>query len=232
MATTYLSGGKIGDFLQQLSVVYERFLLDNKPAVVYICERGDTFRHGVHRAYTDLTPIMSRQPYIKEFKIHQGEPYDFDLTRWRNHIDHDNYLTSMKKEYNVDWGKNRWLLNIPIDPNWRDCVVVNTTHYRFPDEINWQSFFEKKKTVFVGFEKDEYIHFKRLIRHHNTHFYCPSSLFEMCVIIASCKLFIGSLSAPLSLAFGLHVPLEIGFFGKKDNHPDYRIFHNMKQNII
>lgn len=229
MVATYLSGGKTGDFIQQLSVVYEKFLVDKEPAVLYIGERGDSFRYGVITAYHDLKPILSLQPYIKEFKIYQGEPYDMDLTQWRRRIDHESYISSMKQEYGIDWGKNKWLHNIPIDPRWSGYIVVNTTHYRFPDEINWQSF-SAPQVLFVGFEKNEHDHFIRATN-FSVDFYRPSSLFEFCVVIASCRLFIGSLSAPLSLAFGLHAPLEIGFFGRKNNHPDYRAFHNMKQYI-
>lgn len=57
MPVSYLSGGKTGDFIQQLSVVYEKYLETNEPAVVYISERGDTFRFGVKRAYQDLRQI-------------------------------------------------------------------------------------------------------------------------------------------------------------------------------
>lgn len=232
MVATYISGGKTGDFIQQLSVVYEKFLIDKEPAVLYICERGDSFRHGVATAYNDLKPILSLQPYIKEFKIYQGEPYDIDLTQWRCRIDHDSYINCMKQEYGIDWGKKKWLHNIPTDSKWSSYVVINTTHYRFPDEIDWKSFSTFQVLVmFVGFEKSEHDHFVTRTN-FPVGFYCPSSLFEFCVIIASCRLFIGSLSAPLSLAFGLHAPLEIGFFGKKDNHPDYRAFYNMNKYIV
>jgi len=236
--TIYISGGKLGDFIQQMSIIYERFLLDKKPAILYISERGDKFRHGVKRAYTDLLPIVSKQPYIKEFKIHNGEQYDIDLSRWRRHIYvdkkfMDDYLTWMKKEYNIDWGKNKWIFDIPCDAIWKDKIVINTTSYRFPDIIDWKIFFNRidyGNILFVGFDKNEHDHFVK--NAHKINYYCPHSLEELFTIINSCKLFIGSLSAPLSIAFSIHTPTKIGFYKHtKRNFNDYKHFHNIGQNI-
>ena len=233
MEKTYISGGKLGDFIQQMSVIYEKYLSDNIPAVLYIVNKGDDFRHGVETAYKDLYDIVSIQPYIKEFKIYNGEPYDIDLSEWRKHTNPfwhgDNYLGWMKKEYDVDWGKNKWLLNIPTDPVWENKIVINTTRNRFPTMIDWNKIFEennKDEFVFVGFEQEDYNHFTTCVREIPV--YYVSSLNELCVIINSCKTFIGSLSSPLSLAFGLHAPLIIGLY----NNPfDFPAFSTMGKNI-
>lgn len=229
--TVYVSGGKLGDFIQQLSVVYEKFLVDKEPAIVYISNRGDTFRFGVQKAYEDLLPIVSKQPYIKEFKIHHGEPYDVDLSSWRAYTAHDpltDYLTWMKVEYGIDWGKNKWILNIPTDPNWKDKIVINTTHYRFPETFPWQDYSntEPHKLIFVGFDAKDYEDFVARTG-FQVLFFKPHSIYDFCIIIQSCELFVGSLSAPLSIAFALHAPLRIGFFGKKQKHPDYHIFQTI-----
>lgn len=232
MTTIYVSGGRLGDFIQQLSIVYERFLLDRKPAIIYISNRGDTFQKGLEKAYNDLMPILSKQPYIKEFKIHNEEPYDIDLSSWRKHLQTDHYLIWMKKEYHIDWGKHKWLFNIPTNPIWKKYIVINTTHRRFPDMINWTILIRRwrpENMVFIGFDQEDYLHFVKhvfKIRFHRLH-----SLLELCTILNSCKLFIGSLSSPLSFAMGMHVPTKIGFFGKKENHMDYRVFHTIGNNI-
>lgn len=229
---TYISGGKIGDFIQQMSVIYEKYKTNNQPAILYISDRGDDFRFGVHKAYEDLHPIVSVQPYIREFKIHHGEPYDVDLSSWRRHAVFrfkDNYLEWMKKEYNVDWGKHKWLLNIHTNEAWKDKVVINTTQNRFPTMVDWEKLFDQypiENIIFVGFEKKEYLHFTRTI--HHIPFYRPESLMEMCILINSCQCFVGSLSSPLSIAFALHAPLKIGLF---NNTFDLPAFYNMGQNI-
>jgi ADP-heptose:LPS heptosyltransferase len=85
------------------------------------------------------------------------------------------------------------------------------------------------KVFFVGFDRDDYQHF---VKHAcQINYYKPTSLLELFVIINSCKMFIGSLSSPLSMALGLHAPTKIGFFGKKVNHCDYQYFHLIGKNI-
>ena len=238
MTTTisYISGGKLGDFIQQMSIIYEKFLIDGRLAILYISERGDTFRHGVQQAYTDLSPIVSRQPYIKEFKIYQGEPYEIDLSSWRQYISQsplETYLTWMKKEYSVDWGKHKWICNIPKDSQWNDKIVINTTQYRFPDIENWfvnLRSHPKEKLVFVGFNLPDYHDFVRRTR-FKIRFHNPLSLLDYTIILNSCQSFMGSLSAPLSIALSLHIPCNIGFFGSQENHFDYQVFYNMCENI-
>lgn len=233
MTRVYVSGGKLGDFIQQLSVVYERFLVDKEPAIVYISDRGDTFRFGVEKAYEDLLPIISKQPYIKEFKIHHGEPYDVDLSSWRKYTAQNplnDYLTWMKKEYGIEWGKHKWILNISTNPIWKDKIVINTTHYRFPETFPWHLQFRRmmnpNKLVFVGFDPVDYQDFVKRTG-LKVRFHKPTSIHDFCIIINSCEMFVGSLSAPLSFAFGLHARLKIGYFGQKQNHFDYQVFRTI-----
>lgn len=229
---TYISGGKIGDFIQQLSVIYEKYLVDRKLAILYISNHGGEFLYGVDKAYQDLYPIVSRQPYIKEFKIHNGEPYDIDLSSWRNHaflMFEDNYLSWMKKEYGIEWGRHKWILDIPKDPRWETKVIINTTPNRFPTLIDWGDVFQNSinDIVFVGFEPENHQHFSRVL--HHIPYYCPKSMIELAIILNSCKMFVGSLSSPLSIAFGLHIPVMVGLY----NNPfDFPAFCNMAKNIF
>jgi len=235
---SYVSGGKLGDFIQQMSIIYEKFLMEGRPAILYISERGDgdTFRHGVQQAYLDLQPIVSAQEYIKEFKIHEGEPYDIDLSSWRKYTSTtplETYVAWIKKEYGVDWGKHKWLHHIPTDPQWNDKIIINTTQYRFPDVKNWVDGlhrYSKEKLVFVGFHVAD-CHDFMLRMHFKIRFHNCSSLWDLAIILNSCQLFMGSLSSPLSIALGLHIPCDIGFFGSENNHFDYQVFSNIGKNI-
>lgn len=233
---SYVSGGKLGDFIQQMSIIYEKFLMDGRPAILYISERGDSFRHGIQQAYLDLEPIVSAQDYIKEFKIHEGEPYDIDLSIWRKYISEtplETYVAWIKKEYSVDWGKHKWLYHIPTDPQWNDKIIINTTQYRFPDMKKWFDglrSYSKEKLVFVGFNVADFHDFIQRTRFKICFHNC-SSLWDLTIILNSCQLFKGSLSSPLSIALGLHIPCDIGFFGSENNHFDYQVFYNIGKNI-
>ena len=122
--------------------------------------------------------------------------------------------------------------NIPTDTKWADTIVVNTTEYRFPNKINWnqlQTIYGSNNLLFVNFEENHYTHFKT-----NTtidiNYYKPSSLFELSVILNSCRLFIGTLSSPLSVALSLYRPCIIGFnFNSGDLF--YRLFFTLVENM-
>jgi hypothetical protein len=230
MPVSYLSGGKIGDFIQQLSVVYEKYLETHDKAIIYISDKGDTFRFGVEKAYKDLFPIIQRQPYIEKFMIHNDEHTDIDLTSWRNY--NGPYIDRMLDEYSIHWGAHPWVHDVPTDNKWSGNVVVSTTHYRFPDHIDWENImsqYGKEHFIFVSFEKEHYEHFTK--NGFEISYYQPGSMEEFYTILNSCRLFIGSLSMPLSIALSLHTPSVIGFVGSKRNYMDYQIFKDIKRNM-
>ena len=79
----YISGGLLGDFVHQLSIINENFLRTGRKGILYIANIGDTFRFGVSRAYADTFPIVSKQIYIKTYAVHNNERYDVNLSNWR-----------------------------------------------------------------------------------------------------------------------------------------------------
>lgn len=231
MPIAYLSGGRLGDFLQQLSVVYEKYLQTKDKAILYLSEKGDIFHFGLEKVYQDLAPILAMQHYILSFQIHKGETYDVDLTSWRRL--EGSYVDRMSHEYSITWGAHPWVHHIPTDEKWDRYVVVNTTEQRFPDNLDWGRLIDehgKDNLLYVCFDKKQHEHFQHQtsieIRCHEL-----KSLHELFVILHSCKLFVGSLSAPLSVALSMHTPTLIGFVGSTTNHPDYNIFRDMKMHI-
>ena len=163
---------------------------------------------------------------IKEFKIYNNEPVDINLSTWRNNLP-NNFYNIVKNTYNISWGEHKWLNNIGTLHEWKDKIIVNTVNYRFPKK----EFFEPLKNIdlsnyiFVSIFNDEYNYFVNNTN-INIKYYSPKSLMELCVIINSCKLFIGSLSAPMSIATALHTNCVYGLcdnagemiFGKLDNY--------------
>lgn len=227
----YLSGGRLGDFIQQMSVVYEHFLETKEPAVLYITNKGDAFQHGVEVAYHDLQPLVEKQDYIASFTIFNGEHYDVDLTEWRQATNGSGFLERMTTCYGVEWGKHRWIRNIFCEEKWTNKVVINTTRHRFPCFVHWKLLVDKygKDNIrFVGFDRQEYTYFLEQTGFHAATFHRVSTLMEMATIIASCRLFVGSYSAPMALAFGMHRPCVSGFSAKTI---DSSFFHNMHLHI-
>jgi purine-nucleoside phosphorylase len=52
--------------------------------MLYILSKGDVFTFGVEKAYADTEKLIKSQPYIHDYKIHNGEAFDIDLTKWRS----------------------------------------------------------------------------------------------------------------------------------------------------
>ena len=100
----YLSGGKLGDFIHQLSVIQENYIKTGIKAILYISNTEDHFTFGVERAYNDIKKFILAQPYIHEFKIHNGEQYDINLSDWRYNtlLFHVNWHELFKSQYNVE----------------------------------------------------------------------------------------------------------------------------------
>ena len=225
MSIKYISGGLLGDFIHQLSIINEIYIQTNKKGILYIANIGDQFRNGLEKTYNDLYEIVSIQEYIQEFKIYNGESYDYNLSEWRNYNgNHSNLIYVFKVLYNIEWGKHKWLSNIPKKPEWENKIIINTVHYRFPDI----EFFDSLKNIdlsnyiFVSCFKNEYHEF---INKTNIliDYYSPSSLFELCIILNSCKQVIGSLSAVLSISTALYTDCGYGL----NKYIDMFYFYNL-----
>jgi len=203
----YLAGGKLGDFIQSLSVINEKFYETGRKGLLYIYNTGDYFANGLDNTYNDIYPIIINQHYIQDFKIYNYEQFDINLAFWRK--DPNTYQRSWyqtyKQTYNVEWGKRRWL-NIPIEDEYKNKIVVNTTSNKWPSNFNFnllKDLYSEDDLLFIASHKNAHDFFEKTanikIRYHEF-----TSFLELCTIINSCKLFVGALSAPLTIAHALH----------------------------
>jgi hypothetical protein len=205
MSIRYISGGLLGDFIHQLSIINEIFLKTNKKGILFIANIGDNFRNGLEKTYNDLYEIIALQEYITEFKIYNNEEYDIDLSKWRYYQSIDNIYNIFKILYDIEWAKHKWLNNIPKNLEWENKIIINTVNYRFPDVNFFEKIKDKDKSnyVYVSIFKYEYEYFTDKTN-IVVDYYSPKSLMELCVILNSCKQVIGSLSGVLSIATAVH----------------------------
>ena len=226
MSIIYISGGLLGDFFHQLSIINEIYIKTNKKGVLYISNIGDTFRNGLEKTYNDLYKIIILQEYIEDFKIYNNQKYDINLSIWRNYLNsRHNLYNVIKNVYNIEWGKHKWLYNIPKIKEWENKTIINTVQYRFPDKSFFEPLINLDLTnfVYVSIFKSEYEYFvnKTNIK---INYYSPKSLMELCIILNSCEKVCGSLSAPLSIATSLHKQCVYGI----DNSQDFLyLFKNL-----
>jgi hypothetical protein len=205
----YISGGKLGDFIHQLSVVNEMFLKTKKKGIVYLSNIGDNFSFGLERSYKDLYSLVSSQPYISDFKIHNGEEYDINLSTWRNNklLFHANLHYIFSNEYSAEWGTHPWLFtNKPIKEEFSNIVLIHCIHYRFPHNLDFNKLFQeygRENVCYITDDKTQYDYFIQKTG-INIRLYLADSLDDMIHTIDSCKLYIGNATAPLTYAHGLH----------------------------
>lgn len=203
----YVSGGMLGDFIQQLSVIQEVYMKEKRKGILYIAPIGDYFKFGIEKAYEDTYPFIIKQEYIEDYKIYNNENHDVNLSAWRTcGLVHTTSWTNIfKHTYNIDWGKNRWLY-VDTDDKYKDTVFISCSFTRSFPNIDYNILFspyEKDKVIFLTQNMDEYTNFNKLTG-YELNVLVVKSLEEMVIAINSCKLFIGSLSSPLTIAHSLH----------------------------
>ena len=220
----YINGGLLGDFIQSLSVVCENFYNSGRKGIIYISNRGDAFRNGLENTYNDTYSTIIKQKYVHEYKIHMGEPYLIDLTAWRHirNLNHNNWHHNYSTLYNIDWGKHKWL-DVEYNDKWKDKILVNTTDRRWP-LLDFKVLYDKYKDdlIYVAADIHQYEIFCQKTNLQIK--YCKITDFaELCTAIYSCKLFVGNLSSPLSIAHALNVNRVCGFFGGWDDSLNHNL---------
>jgi len=215
----YCSGGLLGDFITQLSIVCENYYKTGQKGVINIID-SVPFRKSLQETFDDIQQIVKAQPYVEDFRIGMPDNFDVYLSSWResDQLYKINFYDLFLKEYNIHFGKHKWL-HVDVDPKVRDKVVIHTVKYRFPINVNYCEIVEKHGTdqvIFLNMEAGDYDFFVERTGVRLTRIYKPESFTEVCTLIASCKLFIGATSMPLCVAFATATPCIIGRPDNKD----------------
>jgi hypothetical protein len=219
---TYISGGLLGDFIHQLSVINEQFYETGQQGILYITNNvGDNFRYGIENTYNDTYEVISSQKYIKEYKIlslDENVDYDVNLSSWRELPIIKTWYDIFKSSYKVEWGINKWL-HISYDKKWENIILVNITSYRFVENIDGLKELYKKygnKMVFISSVKSDYIYFINKMD-IQIPLYEPKSFTDLCVAINSCYYLIGGLSAPLAIGCACHKTRTVALNSNNEN---------------
>jgi hypothetical protein len=234
----YKSPGKLGDFLNQLSVICENYYKTGKKGELYIYdlpEKGDKFVFGIENTYADTYNTIISLDFIKKYKIYNSEAVDIDLSTWRKNIytsiiNKENWFHIYKNLYNVNWGYHKWLKS-SIDPIWNNKIIINITPYRFisqncivklteiiKDNIN--------ECIFISNEKEHYDYFSQNIG-LNIEYYKPKKFEETVIIVNSCKIGYFGLSSMAVIANALH---KNHYIMCETNNIDY--YYNNLKDII
>jgi hypothetical protein len=208
---SYLSCGKLGDFIFQLSIINENFLNTGKKGILFISTKYETFAYGIEKAYNDTKCMIMKQPYIADYKIHAGEVFDINLSLWRkSRLLYKTHFGNILNDcYGVEWGKHKWITtsNNPIF-NGKTLFSCSTVNFRFPQNINFQKLFTQQNIkiediIFITQNKQEYDNFvnKTGLRFE---LYIADSFDDLLSAINGCACYIGNMSSPLTIANALH----------------------------
>ena len=123
----------MGDFLQSISVINEKFYQTGKKGILYITNGmgGGTFKKGLETTYNDTYNIISSQRYISKYEIYKEQPFDINLNHWYKSslLYKQNWYYIYKSIYNIEWGSHPWI-QTTYDAKWKDRIVINMMNYR------------------------------------------------------------------------------------------------------
>ena len=220
---SYKFAGKLGDFIQTLSIVNEKFYETGKKGIIYI-HKNETWGNGLQNTYNDTYSVIKSQRYVKDYKIFNNERIDIEGDVWFFNplLYNANWAMIFNDTFNIDWGKRKWI-DVKIDEKWKDVVLINEMHYRRADTINFSEIKEKfSKIIFIGYDKQSYDLFTQQTK-LDIPWYVPTSFEDLCIAVNSCSLLVGGLSAILTIGHATHKKRIIGL---KNNLRDN--VHNIK----
>ena len=202
----YLASGLLGDFVHQLSVVNEKYLTSGRKGIIYMTDSIEPFRRGVVNTHSDISPFLNTQNYIYDVRIHDGSPCEINLSQWRQAFTFaESWHSIFDRYYQVIWARTPWFHTTGAS-QYSDTVFIATSPNRW-----WSQPFDHQKLIsklgpdvrFLAPAKSNYDDFVE-----RTGISLPlvvvDTFAEMVSAIQGCKLFVSTLSAPLSVADALH----------------------------
>ena len=218
---SYLQGGKLGDFIHSLVVCKFNWDFFGYKADLYIANVGGQFEKGMEFTYNDLKPILEKQEWLNSFSIHNGEPIDVNLSRFRQSrfLYTTNWLEIYFKEFldDITPPKEFTWIEMDKDDSLSDTLLINRSMKPMSEQVTgiYQSVlnqFEKK--AFICFDEEQYNNFTlkdqcELIK--------VNSLEEFFIKINGSKLFIGNQSGPMAWATSMNASRGIELLATIDN---------------
>jgi len=199
----FVSGGHLGDFIHQLSVVKEAYRVTGRKAVLYIFDRGGQrpFERGVYATYHDLCPLLGKEEYIEAFWMYGGQPYDHDLSDWIAPDIYERSWRNILSKYGYGWNTSPWVHVDPM-PGYEEVTFISTS-VRWNDRIDYADLVSQcTNPMFLAVVTDTYNDFFRRTGIELPVVLCPD-LLTLARTLQGCRLFIGTLSMPLALADAL-----------------------------
>lgn len=206
----YLSGGLLGDFIFQLSIIKENYLIHGERGNLFLYSdytRGGAWAFGVEKAFNDTKDIILQQQYINDYQIYNNQYLAeyVDLSDWRANaiVDKTSYYTLFKNKYGVEWGKHKWL-SLPNETKYSGTILMSASKMRINEQFNYNNLKKYNKPIYFATTNiDEYTNFKNV-----TVFNIPVILFptllEFWTAINSCYLYVSTFGSFLCASYAMN----------------------------
>lgn len=213
----YFASGRLGDFINQLSVVCENYWNTGRRGIIYVSNVDPCMNanfEDIYKTYEDIGRFIKSQPYVEDFRLKfDCEETDINLTLWRQsvYMPYETYHELYKRVYNIDWAKHPWFTmnyDFPYsEKSWSNKTIFNITKLRFPNESQLERIkkviSEESDCVFVAHNIEDYEYFIEKTG-LNIPLYNPQNFDEFVFIVYSCKCAYLGLSAPATFANAFH----------------------------
>jgi len=221
----YLSGGRTGDLIHVLSVIYANWVNGKGKGILYISDRhgGDNFSLGVNKTCDDIKPILMHQEYIQDVIMYTNQDLStfINLNEWRNYIHLKfNWFDMLSHVYKINMFNVKWIhLNESYNkyPELKDIIVIHHSLERKNNDFPWEKIISNNKCIFITCNINEYNNFKYK---HLIEPYIANNLVDFVSMIYSSKCFIGNMSMPCALAWAIGHPLLCAL-GNSSEQPFY-----------
>lgn len=212
MSLTISSAGDVGDCVFLLSIIRQ---LPDSPHTLVLRPNAQTKAkdiEGVRKMFSFLEPLVSIQPYIKEFRIGTPEEkvdwasegfranhYEPGRTLMKAHLDH---LTSRIGIGHGINGDSAWIENVKPSAETKNRIVINRTGRYRNTLFQWKEVVRhyRHRLLFIGLphEWKEFVGTCGYVEHRPT-----TNLLEIAELIAGSELFIGNQSCANAVNEGL-----------------------------
>jgi hypothetical protein len=209
----YISGGLLGDFIYQLSVIKENYLLSGKKGELFLVDKiknSSCWKFGVEKAYNDLKDIVLNQDYISSFEIYNNidDINDYiNLSSWYDSslLFKTNFYEIFKKEYDVEWGSHKWL-DLPKNEKYKDYVLISTSEKseRYNHFFDFNILYAYNKKIYYATTNIKEYEIFKIKSNCNFELLLFDNLIDFWIAINSCYLFVSMFSSFLCLSNALH----------------------------
>jgi hypothetical protein len=200
----FLISGKLGDFIHQLYVV-KYYSYNNEINLYY----SPNFLEGLdyNGSFNNLKLLVDRQSYINSFDYFNDQLIDVNLTdfRYNKKINTLGWTDLLIDTYGIKKLDSLSWIDTDKNLDYNNKIIIHRSQQKHNVNFPWGKIIDKykKDIIFISIDENDYNSFPYK---NDISFVKVDNIYELSIIINSCKLFIGNQSMPFALSHSLNIP--------------------------